>query len=626
MSTSIKGIMGQWFKRGGSGSSSGSSDRPKDTISEIGLPTNVTRHIHVSKNNQTGHLEGLPKSWQQLMDSQITQDEQNENPDAAYQATLFYTYSIKKKDNTNEPFKPFITSDVIEEESKDMDHYVHLKTAQKATDSRGSSEDEQLTPPTSQVPHALQLSPQKVPMSPIKMSTFQQHSESAGTTQTPLASSAAPPPLPVKNSMTLPPSRPIIKPKPVSVGPPKYNLAKNSLQRGIQDLSILPVSPARSIDRVTNNKSSDYDNDNDNEADRATFLDKTQPQHLHKEPIVTEPDDDDNIYAVADTGPAAATAAADADNDASFLRTKDPARQPKSDAEVYAELRKICNLDDPTLRYETKLEVGKGASGVVFIAQDLLTQANVAIKTIDLRNQSSKELILNEIRVLKDFNHQNLVNFLDAYFLEPENTLWVILEYMDGGPLTDVVTETVMKERQIAAVCREVLHAISFLHSRGIIHRDIKSDNVLLALDGSVKVTDFGFCANIEGDEKRQTMVGTPYWMAPEVVTRKQYGKKVDIWSIGIMAIEMIEGQPPYLNQTPLRALYLIAANGRPEIKGWDKLSEKLQDFLDCCLQVEVDKRASADDLLVHPFLVDCMELRTLTPLIKAARRILKRD
>jgi len=317
--------------------------------------------------------------------------------------------------------------------------------------------------------------------------------------------------------------------------------------------------------------------------------------------------------------PKAAAAAGGGDAAAAAPVRRKKNKSKMSDEQVMSKLREIVSPAVEQSRYTNKVKVGQGASGTVYSAVDTQTGKAVAIKCMNLSQQPKKELIINEIIVMREQQQENIVNYVDSLLVEEE--LWVVMEYLQGGSLTDVVTETILNEGQIAVICRECLKALEFLHSRSVIHRDIKSDNILLGMDGNVKLTDFGFCAQLDQQaEKRSTMVGTPYWMAPEVVTRKQYGPKVDVWSLGIMAIEMVEGEPPYLNENPLRALYLIATNGTPELQNPEALSDTFKDFLCQCLEMDVGKRASASELLKHDFMKMSAPLPSLVPLIKAAK------
>lgn len=274
-----------------------------------------------------------------------------------------------------------------------------------------------------------------------------------------------------------------------------------------------------------------------------------------------------------------------------------------SDAQIMDKLRTVVSRNDPNMLYRKVKKIGQGASGSVYVAKALATSQLVAIKAMDLTHQPRKELIINEIFVMKESQHPNIVNFLDAYLLR-DHDLWVVMEYMEGGALTDVIDNNTLEEDQIAAICLETCKGLEHLHRQAIIHRDIKSDNVLLNNYGQVKITDFGFCAKLTDQRsKRATMVGTPYWMAPEVVKQKEYDAKVDIWSLGIMAIEMIENEPPYLDEEPLKALYMIATNGTPTLKKPEKLSRELKGFLAVCLCADVKSRATAQELLQHEFL-----------------------
>ncbi|KAJ5363295.1 hypothetical protein N7541_004139 [Penicillium brevicompactum] len=315
-------------------------------------------------------------------------------------------------------------------------------------------------------------------------------------------------------------------------------------------------------------------------------------------------------------------------------RQKEVRMSAMSENEVMDRLRAVVSKDNPNESYSKQRKIGQGASGSVYVARvkegatssvahELYRtygpRCQVAIKQMDLRSQPRKELIVNEIIVMKDSQHANIVNFLDSFLQESSNELWVVMEFMEGGALTDVIDNNkVITEHQIATICAETCKGLAHLHSQNIIHRDIKSDNVLLDKVGNVKITDFGFCAKLtESKNKRATMVGTPYWMAPEVVKQKEYGPKVDCWSLGIMTIELIESEPPYLNEEPLKALYLIATNGTPRLKKAEALSKEIKSFLSVCLCVDVHSRATADELLAHDFLQMGCSLASLAELLR---------
>ncbi|XP_037343060.2 serine/threonine-protein kinase PAK 6 [Pungitius pungitius] len=302
-----------------------------------------------------------------------------------------------------------------------------------------------------------------------------------------------------------------------------------------------------------------------------------------------------------------------------------PPDPPKVTHEQFkAALQMVVDKGDPRSYLENFVKIGEGSTGVVCIATEKHSGRQVAVKMMDLRRQQRRELLFNEVVIMRDYQHRNVVEMFKSALVEEE--LWVIMEYLQGGALTNIVSETRLSEEQIATVCEAVLQALAYLHSQGVIHRDIKSDSILLTLDGRVKLSDFGFCAQISKDiPKRKSLVGTPYWMAPEVISKSPYGTEVDIWSMGIMVVEMVDGEPPYFSETPVAAMKRLRDETAPTVRNVSQISPVLKDFLDRMLTRGPLERSSATDLLEHPFLLQCGSPQCLVPLVEQYRKRMSR-
>ncbi|PWN36689.1 Pkinase-domain-containing protein [Meira miltonrushii] len=260
-------------------------------------------------------------------------------------------------------------------------------------------------------------------------------------------------------------------------------------------------------------------------------------------------------------------------------------------------------------------KLGTGSFGTVYRAMHKETKQIVAIKQIDLEDSDDDiSEIQMEIAHLaqcdSDFVTRYYGSFVKGY------KLWIIMEYLAGGSCLDLLKAGPFSESHIAIICRELLMGLDYLHSEGKIHRDIKAANVLLSASGRVKLADFGVAAQLSNNKsRRNTFVGTPFWMAPEVIRQAGYDFKADLWSLGITAIEMAKGEPPLAEYHPMRVLFLIPKAKAPTLEG--NFSTAFKDFVDLCLIKDPKHRPTTRELLGHRFIKYARKTSTLTELIE---------
>ncbi|KAF6210459.1 hypothetical protein GE061_013565 [Apolygus lucorum] len=289
-----------------------------------------------------------------------------------------------------------------------------------------------------------------------------------------------------------------------------------------------------------------------------------------------------------------------------------------------SELKKLSEESltrQPEEVFDIICKLGEGSYGSVYKALHKESGQVLAIKQVPV--DTDLQEIIKEISIMQQCDSPYVVKYYGSYFKNTD--LWIVMEYCGAGSVSDIMRlrKKTLSEDEIATVLCDTLKGLEYLHLRRKIHRDIKAGNILLNTEGHAKLADFGVAGQLTDTmAKRNTVIGTPFWMAPEVIQEIGYDCVADMWSLGITALEMAEGKPPYGDIHPMRAIFMIPTKPPPSFREPDQWTSEFIDFVSRCLVKNPEERATAGEMLNHEFIGNAKPCSILSSMIAEAREI----
>ncbi|XP_025412808.1 serine/threonine-protein kinase 3 [Sipha flava] len=289
-----------------------------------------------------------------------------------------------------------------------------------------------------------------------------------------------------------------------------------------------------------------------------------------------------------------------------------------------SELKKLSEESltrQPEEVFDIICKLGEGSYGSVYKALHKESGQVLAIKQVPV--DTDLQEIIKEISIMQQCDSPYVVKYYGSYFKNTD--LWIVMEYCGAGSVSDIMRlrKKTLSEDEIATILSDTLKGLEYLHLRRKIHRDIKAGNILLNSEGHAKLADFGVAGQLTDTmAKRNTVIGTPFWMAPEVIQEIGYDCVADMWSLGITALEMAEGKPPYGDIHPMRAIFMIPTKPPPSFREPDKWTPEFIDFVSQCLVKNPEERATATKMLEHEFIGNPKPPEILSKMIAEAREI----